>query len=106
MKNISDGIIVFGKDKSEHDKNLHGVLGRLQERGLTLNSGKCVFTVPEITFFGFDISARGIRPNSQSVEAIRDASTPTNASEARSSGSCQFLSAIYSRFFHHRLPSA
>ena len=57
VKNISDDIIVFGKDKSEHDKNLHGVLGRLQERGLTLNSEKCMFSVPEITFFGFDISA-------------------------------------------------
>ena len=84
VKNISDDIIVFGKDKSEHDKNLHGVLGRLQERGLTLNSEKCMFSVPEITFFGFDISARGIRPNNQSVEAIRNAPTPTNASEVRS----------------------
>ena len=60
VKNISDGVIVFGKDKSEHDKNLHGVLGRLQGRGLTLNSGKCMFGAPDITFFGFDISARGI----------------------------------------------
>ena len=84
VKNISDDIIVFGKYKSEHDKNLHGVLGRLQERGLTLNSGKCMFSVPEITFFGFDISARGMRPNNQSVEAIRNAPTPTNASEVRS----------------------
>ena len=84
VKNISDDIIVFGKDKSEHDRNLHGVLARLQERGLTLNSAKCTFSVSEITFFGFDISARGIRPNAQSVEAIRNAPTPTNASEVRS----------------------
>ena len=52
VKNISDDIIVFGKDKSEHDKNLHGVLGRLQERRLTLNIRKCMFGVPDITFFG------------------------------------------------------
>ena len=84
VKNISDDIIVFGKDKSEHDHNLHGVLRRLQDRGLTLNSDKCTFSVPEITFFGFDISARGIRPNNQSVEAIRNAPTPTTASEVRS----------------------
>ncbi|CAB3993335.1 Transposon Tf2-9 poly [Paramuricea clavata] len=50
VKNISDDIIVFGKDKSEHDRNLHGVLARLQERGLTLNSAKCMFSVSEITF--------------------------------------------------------
>ena len=84
VKNISDDIIVFGKDKSEHDKNLHGVLGRFQKRGLTLNNGKCMFGVPDITFFGFDISARGIRPNNRSVEAIRNAPTPTSASEVRS----------------------
>ncbi|CAB4025058.1 Transposon Ty3-I Gag-Pol poly, partial [Paramuricea clavata] len=35
-------------------------------------------------FFGFDISARGIRPNAQSVEAICNAPAPTNASEVRS----------------------
>ena len=80
VKNISDDIIVYGKDKSEHDNNLHGVLRRLQDRGLTLNSDKCMFSVPEITFFGFDISARGIRPKNQSVEAIRNAPTPTTAS--------------------------
>ncbi len=50
VKNISDDIIVFGKDKSEHDRNLHGVLAPLQERGLTLNSAKCTFSVSEITF--------------------------------------------------------
>ena len=43
-----------------------------------------MFSAPEITFFGFDISARGIRPNNQSVEAIRNSPTPTNASEVRS----------------------
>jgi hypothetical protein len=84
VKNISDDIIVFGKDKSEHDRNLHGVLARLQELELTLNSAKCMFSVSEITFFGFDISARGIRPNAPSVETICNAPTPTNASEVRS----------------------
>ena len=55
-----------------------------------------MFGVPDITFFAFDISARGIGPNNQSVEAIRNAPTPTSASEVRSFlGARQFLSAIY-----------
>ena len=84
VKNISDDLIVFGKDQMEHDRNLHQVLTRLQERQLTLNSDKCKFNVPEITFFGFDISAAGIRPNHQTTEAIRNAPTPKNALEVRS----------------------
>ena len=37
VENIPDGLIVHGKDAGEHDKNLHAVLQRLRERGLTLN---------------------------------------------------------------------
>lgn len=84
VKNISDDIIIFGKDQSDHDTNLHRVLTRLQDRRLTLNSDKCKFNVPEITFFGFNISAAGIRPNLQTIEAIRNAPAPKNASEVRS----------------------
>ena len=84
VKNISDDLIVFGKTQQEHDVNLNGVLSRLQDRGLTLNGEKCKFNVPEITFFGYAISAAGIQPTDQSVPAIRNARKPSNASEVRS----------------------
>ena len=62
VRNISDDIIDSSKDQQEHDQNLHNVLTRLQERGLTLNAEKCKFSVPEITFFGYTISGSSIRP--------------------------------------------
>lgn len=38
VRNISDDIIVFGDNEEDHDKNLHQVLQRLEENGLTLNA--------------------------------------------------------------------
>ncbi len=43
VRNISDDIIVFGDNEEDHDKNLHQVLQRLEENGLTLNAKKSVF---------------------------------------------------------------
>jgi len=54
IRNISDGIIVFGPDQESHDKNLDLTLARLQSKGLTLNRGKCIFSVPKLVFFGFN----------------------------------------------------
>ena len=37
VKNISDDIIVHGKDQAEHDKRLEATLKILEDHGLTLN---------------------------------------------------------------------
>jgi hypothetical protein len=42
-RNLSDDIIVFGKNEEEHDEALHRVLRRLEDDGLTLNVNKSVF---------------------------------------------------------------
>ena len=41
--NISDGILIFGRNQEAHDKLLTAVFERLKEKGLTLNKNKCVF---------------------------------------------------------------
>ncbi|CAB4030227.1 Transposon Tf2-9 poly, partial [Paramuricea clavata] len=84
VRNISDDIIVFGKTKDEHDQNLNNVIQRLQESGLTLNKDKCLFGVSNLTFFGHEVSASGVSPDTKKVEAIREARVPTNAAEVRS----------------------
>ena len=83
-RNISDDIIVFGSDQERHDKNLDQTLSRLESKGLTLNREKCIFSVPELVFFGFKISANGISPDDKKVEAVRNARPPTTAAEVRS----------------------
>lgn len=51
--NISNDIIVFGKDQSDHDRNLKSVFDRLREKQLTLNENKCEFSQTKIKFFGY-----------------------------------------------------
>ena len=38
-----DDILVFGKDKEEHDKRLVAALKRIQNAGVTQNIEKCKF---------------------------------------------------------------
>ena len=40
VANIADDLIVYGYDLKEHDRNLHEVLQRLRDSGLTLNGDK------------------------------------------------------------------
>ena len=82
-QNISNDIIVFGSDQESHDKNLDRTLLHLESKGLTLNREKCIFSVPELDFFGFKISANGISPDDK-VEAVRNARPPTTAAEVQS----------------------
>ena len=51
-RNISDDIIVYGRNQEEHDTALHLVLQRMEENGLTVNIGKCEFSKSELEFFG------------------------------------------------------
>lgn len=41
IANDQDDIIVFGRDKEQHDKALRDVLDRIRESGLKLNGNKC-----------------------------------------------------------------
>ncbi|CAB3985107.1 Transposon Tf2-9 poly [Paramuricea clavata] len=84
VRNISDDIIVFGTTQAEHDRSLDQTLQRLHANGLTLNKDKCLFSVPELVFFGFKISAAGLSPDDKKVEAIQNAPAPTNAGQVRS----------------------
>ena len=82
--NISDDVIVFGKNQAEHDEALKNVFQRFAARGLTLNKEKCEFNKEQLTFFGFVFSANGISADPIKVEAIKTAPTPTTQSGLRS----------------------
>ncbi|MES9882663.1 MAG: RNase H-like domain-containing protein [Sedimenticola sp.] len=84
VRNISDDIIVYGKNQAEHDRNLEAVFGRLRENNLTLNKQKCKFSQPKLVFFGYVFSESGLSADPSKVDAIKHADTPSTPSEVRS----------------------
>ena len=85
-----DDILVFGKDKAHHDRNLKEALQRLQEAGLKLNPQKCVYSQSEVTFLGHIFSKDGVRPDPLKVKAITEMKPPTSVEQLR-----QFLGMIH-----------
>ena len=80
---IIDDILIYGRDREEHDKRLDAVLRRIHESGLKLNGEKCEFRKTEIEYFGHVITSEGIRPSASRVEAIKEMTSPTNITELR-----------------------
>ena len=93
-KCILDDVIVYGKTKQEHDRNLHGVLHKFLNVGLKLND-KCVFNVQTVEFFGHVLSPEGLSPHPKIKSAILDAPSPVDVNTLRS-----FLGLVgyYSKF--------
>ena len=78
---IVDDLVVWGEDVELHDARLRQVLDRCRERNLKLNRGKCHFRVSEVRYVGHVLSADGVKPDPQKVEAINGMSVPVNREE-------------------------
>ena len=90
-----DDILVFGKDKAEHDRNLAWVLARCTEYNVKIKLEKCCFRQKEVQYLGFIISGNCIRPIQDKVDAISQGKPPRDKTELRSIvGKLNF----YSRF--------
>ena len=82
--NLADDLVLCRTDLEERDLNLRKVLTRLGQQGLTVNGEKCHFRLPRLTFFGHELSARGIEPSEEKIAAVVNARPPQNVSEVRS----------------------
>lgn len=71
-----DDILVFGKDKEDHDQNLRAVMQTIRASGLKLNKSKCQFGKSEIQFFGHIIGKQGTKPNPEKIRAITESLVP------------------------------
>jgi hypothetical protein len=77
--NMTDDILVHGKDAKEHHENLMAVLKRLEENGITLNISKCQFYRSEINFYGLRFTPEGISPTEDRCRALKETSAPLDA---------------------------
>lgn len=78
-----DDILVFGRTREEHDARPSQALSRLAKAGITLNQDKCRFGVSEVSFLGVIVSAQGIRPSPDKVEAVKAMEAPTDIAGVR-----------------------
>ena len=79
-----DDILIYSKNKEENAKHLRLVLMKLQEHRLYAKFSKCEFWLPEVTYLGHVISAKGIAINPERVQAVLDWTPPKSVKQVRS----------------------
>lgn len=79
-----DDILIFGKTMEELEERTGITLSRLRKNCLTINQKKSEFGKERIKFLGHRISASGIVPTVDKLEAITNFRRPANKSELRS----------------------
>ncbi|KAK4406374.1 Retrovirus-related Pol polyprotein from transposon.6 [Sesamum angolense] len=79
-----DDILVYSKNREEHEKHLRIVLQILKENELYAKLSKCQFWVNQVVFLGHVISGDGVMPDPSKVKAIMEWRVPKNATEVRS----------------------
>ena len=78
---IMDDILVYGKDKAEHDSRLRKVLDKVQSKNLKLGKSKCKIGLKEVKYIGHIIGQEGLKADSEKIEAITQMQSPTCKSE-------------------------
>jgi cleavage and polyadenylation specificity factor subunit 1 len=72
-----DDVLVASVDEKEHLSHLETVFKLFSLNGLVLNQEKCILGVDEIQFLGHKVSAEGVKPVPEKVEAITDLPPPS-----------------------------
>ena len=78
-----DDILVYGKDREEHDTRLTAALKRILDAGITLNREKCEFVKSRILFLGHIVDQCCVQVDPERVKAINEMSPPENISKLR-----------------------
>ncbi|GJX07946.1 putative reverse transcriptase domain-containing protein [Tanacetum coccineum] len=88
-------ILIYSKDKKEHEEHLKAILGLLKEEKLYAKFSKCKFWIPKVQFLGLVIDSRGIHVDPAKIESIKDWASPKTPTKIR-----QFLglAGYYQRF--------
>ena len=107
VQNIADDLIIYGNNNEEHDRNLHIVMRRLEEKNLTLNPEKCQFRMDKVVFMGLLLSKYGIGLTEERVHAVIESSHQTTPTEVRSLLGMVGFSATYPQFCNNcRAPTS
>ncbi|GJY36240.1 putative reverse transcriptase domain-containing protein [Tanacetum coccineum] len=90
-----DDILIYSKNKKEHEEHLKAVLELLKKEKLYAKFSKCEFWIPKVQFLSHVIDSQGIHVDPTKIESIKDLESPKTPMEF-----CQFLGlAGYYRIF-------
>nr|GEY93499.1 putative reverse transcriptase domain-containing protein [Tanacetum cinerariifolium] len=90
-----DDILIYSKNKQEHEENLKLILELLKKEELYAKFSKCEFWIPKVQFLGHIIDSQGIHVDPTKIEFTKDWASPKSPTEIR-----QFLglAGYYRRF--------
>jgi hypothetical protein len=78
-----DDVLVCGATSEEHDRRLRRVLSRFRERGVRLQPAQCKFRLPKVTYYGHELSAKGIKVSEAKLQAIAKMKRQENKEDVR-----------------------
>ncbi|GJZ10694.1 putative reverse transcriptase domain-containing protein [Tanacetum coccineum] len=90
-----DDILIYSKNKEEHEEYLKLILELLKKEELYAKFSKCEFWIPKVQFLGHVIDSQSIHVDPAKIESIKDWASPKTPTEIR-----QFLGLVgyYRRF--------
>ncbi|GKD51553.1 putative reverse transcriptase domain-containing protein [Tanacetum coccineum] len=78
-----DDILIYSKNKEEHEEHLKLILELLKKEELYTKFFKCEFWVPKVQFLGHVIDSKGIHVDPAEIESIKDWGSPKTPTEIR-----------------------
>ncbi|GJT35848.1 putative reverse transcriptase domain-containing protein, partial [Tanacetum coccineum] len=78
-----DDILIYSKDKKEHEEHLKAILELLKKENLYAKFSKCEFWISKVQFLGYVIDSRGIHVDPAKIESIKDLASPKTLTEIR-----------------------
>ena len=78
-----DDVIVYSETPEDHLTWLQAVFNHFAHHGLKLKLSKCHFFKEEITYLGYEISAKGMLPGQKGIEEIAGMGPPTTYTGVR-----------------------
>ncbi|GJZ89136.1 putative reverse transcriptase domain-containing protein [Tanacetum coccineum] len=76
-----DDILIYSKNKKEHEEHLKAILELLKKEQLYAKFSKCEFWIPKVQFLRHVIDSRGIHVDPAKIESIKDWASPKTATE-------------------------